>query len=99
MSKVLPHAFGNVLAFERTFFPAYGDTRSIHVGAEFHAFNNLAAPQHAQDAIVSSSAAFYTKGAALLHMLESYADSSVRQVRTCLHAMHAQWRAHAPVLD
>ena len=81
VSKVLPQVFGTVLSVERAVFPAFGDTRSIHVGAEFHAINNLATPEHAQDVVVSSSAAFYTKGAALLHMLESYAGASVHEVR------------------
>lgn len=79
VSRVLPKALANMLTFERAFFPADGDTRSIHVGAEFHAINNLVTAEHAKDKIVSSMA-YYTKGAALLHMLESYADSSVQQV-------------------
>lgn len=80
VSKVLPQALANTLTFERAFFPAYGDTRSIHVGAEFHAINNLAAPAHSNDKILSSTSAYYTKGASLLHMVESYADSGVEEV-------------------
>lgn len=80
VSKVLPKSLGNVLTIQRAFFPEFDDTRSIHVGGEFHAIDNLATPKHAQDTVVSSSAAFYTKGATLLHMLESYADSSVKEV-------------------
>jgi aminopeptidase N len=80
VTKVLPKALGNALTVQRAFFPAYGDSRLIHVGAEFHAIDNLLTPEHVNDSIVSSFAAFYTKGAALLHMLESYADASVRQV-------------------
>jgi aminopeptidase N len=79
-NHALPQALGNRAGFERLFFPPFEDTQSIHVGAEFHAMQNLASPWHANDSILTSSAVFYTKGPAFLHMLEDYGNSAVHKV-------------------
>lgn len=80
VSRVLGGPLSQRAAFERSFFPAFGDTRALHNGAAFHAVENLARPAGAGLQIEGGPAAYYTKGAALLHMLESYADAVVGPV-------------------
>ena len=81
VSRALGGPLAQRQAFTRSFFPGFGDTRSLHTGAAFHALDNLAGPEGAALTAVASPAAWYTKGAAFLHMLESYADAAVMPVR------------------
>eukprot|EP00892_Ulva_mutabilis_P010105 jgi/Ulvmu1/7467/UM037_0010.1 len=77
VSAVLLGPLSVTEAFARSYFAAFGDTRGLHIGASFHATSTLAQPAHADDYILGGSWTDYTKGPAMLHMLESYMDAAV----------------------
>lgn len=58
------------------FAPPWRDTRGLHVGALWHALEELSQPEHVGEQVVDSQAGRYAKGAALLAMLEAFIDSS-----------------------
>lgn len=92
VAKVLPAPLSEMSAFTRSFFPEFGDTRGMHNGAEFHATHALARPELANDTVLTGRTAHYTKGPALLHMLESYMDANIRKVRD---RRHETWQRKA----
>lgn len=87
VAKVLPRPLSEMAAFTRSFFSEFGDTRELHTGAEFHATRGLARPEFANDTVLTGRTAPYTKGPALLHMLGSYMDATVRKVSAWNYAV------------
>lgn len=86
VSKVLPGPLSETAAFTRSFFPEFGDTRALHTGAEFHATGSFARPAAANETVLQGRTALYTKGPAVLHMVGSYMDATMQQVRSAPHS-------------
>lgn len=80
VAKVLPRPLSEMGAFTRSFFSEFGGTRELHTGADFHATSSLARPELANDTVLTGRTAPYTKGPAILHMLGSYMDATLRKV-------------------
>jgi hypothetical protein len=73
-------SLSNSAIYTEMFAPPYGDNRGLHIGALFHALEEFTLPKLSRVGIIHSIPGRYAKGAAWLHMMESFIDGTHGEV-------------------